>query len=426
MRIRYFDKITRSRYMTYEDGSTEVPEYKGVRAIRAGMAEAVEGRSTPISMPDSMLVDTPMRREKMDFGKLGKDDYDPYLTPICWVQDYGRTGSGVGGAEFSNAQVIKVGRELGFDIKVVTDRDKGVNKKTDGEMVRAGFSGKAKRWLADAKVIILNNLSGFDSLQTQELLILAFEMNHPIVRYEHDYGFCRRRTSLNCGGNLDTCVMDERGHEDKVNDAVRQSMPLCRLRHIETMRQLFNAAILNVFISPQQAEIHRKVLGDVIEPCFLLTPPIDVNHFKPVPKATREKNTVVSMTGKIHHWVKGEGNLLRHIEEHPEYKYTIHSEQNADSAAKFGKFGDRVKYLPPVGYDKLPEVYSRHEYTIHLPAGWEPSGRTVWEGLLCGTKQITNDRVGSMQMDIPKSRDKARETIKTGPYRFWREIERRI
>ena len=102
-------------------------------------------------------------------------------------------------------QVRQAGKELGFDIRVVTEQERGVNKKADGSKIEAGFSSRAKRWLTDSKFIVLNNFSSFDSLQQQELLVTLFELGHPYVRYEHDYGFCRRRTSLNCDGNLNTC-----------------------------------------------------------------------------------------------------------------------------------------------------------------------------------------------------------------------------
>jgi hypothetical protein len=77
-----------------------------------------------------------------------------------------------------------------------------------------------------------------------------------------------------------------------------------------------------------------------------------------------------------------------------------------------------------VPYEKLPETYNQYEFVACLPAGWEPSGRTPWEGWLAGCKQITNDRVGSMQMGLdPEKRKETVEKLKTGPYRFWNQIE---
>jgi hypothetical protein len=111
--------------------------------------------------------------------------------------------------------------------------------------------------------------------------------------------------------------MDERGNEEEANKQIKEGKGLCKIRMIELMRQMFARAALNVFISPQQAEIHRKVLGDVIEPYHLLTPPIDTEHFKKISKIHRKKSHVVSMSGKIHHWVKGKGNLQRHIKWEP-------------------------------------------------------------------------------------------------------------
>ncbi len=86
-----------------------------------------------------------------------------------------------------------------------------------------------------------------------------------------------------------------------------------------------------------------------------------------------------------------------------------------------------MRYLPPARYEELPRIYNQHEYCIHMPQGWEPSGRTPWEGFLCGCKPLVNGRVGSCQLGLDtKDYKKARERIKNGPYRFWREIERRL
>ena len=227
---------------------------------------------------------------------------------------------------------------------------------------------------------------------------------------------------MNCNGDLNTCSYDDGSKTLEVENP----QAVCRLSRIEAFRQMFDQSILNVFIGGDQMRIHRKVLGDCIDPCWFLPPPIDTDHFRVIPNIKRKKGSVISMSGKIHHWVKGQPNLIKHIEENPRYTYTIYSEQDPKSQALFAKYGERVKYLPPIPYEKLPEEYNKHEFVFHQPQGWEPGGRSPFEGALCGCIPIINDRVGYAQQGLPTKREELKEAIKTGPIRFWREIERRL
>ena len=191
---------------------------------------------------------------------------------MCWVQCVGRTHTGVGGAEFSNNQVIQAGREMGYDVRVVTEEDRDKKQKK-------GFNGRAKKLLTQAEFVVMNDTNAFDQLQWEQLLVLFFENNQRYVRYEHDYGFCRRRTSLNCGGERNTCKrFDCNTPEELKQEAIEKGIGYCWERTIDLFRHIFQGSILNIFISPQQKDIHQKALGDVVKPYWYLPPPLDVNH----------------------------------------------------------------------------------------------------------------------------------------------------
>jgi glycosyltransferase involved in cell wall biosynthesis len=411
--------ISRDLAMRFGGREANVSEDEALRFIKKGMAKPAEAPPKPVRMPERRQVTGPARRRQYDTRKLPGEEYEPYLTPVAWVQDFGRTGIGIGGAEFSNDRVVEVGRSLGFDVRVITEKQHDKYDRRLGWNT-ASFSEQAKHMLADASFVVLNNTSSFSRTQWMELLFTLFDRGVPFVRYEHDYGFCRRRTSLNCEGERNTCETSEGADQEKTG------LGKCWQKTIDLYRHIFCGARLSVFIGRDQERIHRAALGDEIDPFMFLTPPLDVEHFRPVPNVIRRKNSVVSMTGKIHHWVKGLHNLAAHIREHPKFQYTVYGEVNDEAARILMEFSPRVKYLKPIPYEQLPLEYSRHEYVIHLPEGWEPSGRTPWEGFLCGCKMIVNERVGSCQLGIPDDREKAREVIQTGPYRFWRAAENAV
>ncbi|NPA79493.1 MAG: glycosyltransferase family 4 protein [Thermotogae bacterium] len=58
------------------------------------------------------------------------------------------------------------------------------------------------------------------------------------------------------------------------------------------------------------------------------------------------------------------------------------------------RLGDRVRFLPPVPYERMPEMYRRYDVLV-LPSKDEVFGFVVVEALLSSTAAVVSDRVGA-------------------------------
>jgi len=341
-------------------------ETQAVKAIKEGKAIPQKDPSLP------ELSDEPKQRiahKARDYGGRRVRGF-PY---VAWVHD---THSAVGGAELSNQEVIRVGREFGFEIY---------------ECYPDTFD---KQKLIEADFLIINGFFTFSDEQYHFIMDLLFEYKRPFVKYEHDH--------REINGNL------------------------ARPR---VAQLLFGRSFLNVFISPFQVENHRKVLGDSVEPYYLLPPPIDINKFKIIKGVERDKNKFVNMTGKLWH-SKGLSQVVNYIKAQRNYRLNFHIyTRKLPEVEKVFSDLKNVFVYEPVKNDTLPEIYNTAQYVLHLPQAWEAAGRTIAEGVLCGCKPIMNGNVGlssfsSFHLEDEKfDYDKFREYIRIGPIRFWKSVE---
>jgi hypothetical protein len=273
-------------------------------------------------------------------------------TRIAWVQD--NPIDWRGGAEFSARQVMAVGERCGFHIEIVTPSE---------------FSDGV---LANADLIVLNNLWRFSGEQMREILAVLFERCVPYVKYEHDHR---------------------------------------ELTRPEFSRRLFEHAAANVFLSPVHRDNHAETLGARGE-CIPLA--IDVDAYRPVVGVTRVPGTALVCNVRT---IKTWDRLKSYIAEHPEIRFTV-------LAATDIIRGKNVKTIPPVPPEKMPALYSGHEFMVHLPDAWCAGERVVLEAALCGCKIVANERVGhaSWGWDLTDM-EALRERLTDAPYEFWRLID---
>jgi hypothetical protein len=273
-------------------------------------------------------------------------------TRIAWVQDNGIDWKG--GAEFSARQVIAVGERCGFHIKLVTPTE---------------FAAEA---LANADLIVLNNLWRFSGEQMQAILAALFERRIPYVKYEHDHR---------------------------------------ELTRPEFSRRLFTHAALNIFLSPVHRDNHGEGLGATGE-CIPLA--IDVDAFQAVPGVARAPGTALVCNVRT---IKTWDRLKSYIAEHPEIRFSV-------LAANDVIRGRNVKTIPPVLPEKMPALYSAHEFLVHLPDAWCAGERVVLEAALCGCKIVANERVGHASWGWDLADTAAlRERLIDAPFEFWRLID---
>lgn len=203
------------------------------------------------------LVKQQLVKEKFP---IGKDDFSSKdKIKIAWVMDYSKNG----GSELSSKFLIKIGRNLGFDIVTVTP------------------SVFRRRALNTADLIVINNFFEFPQHRMIEIYKAIYEKNTPYVKYEHDYR---------------------------------------ELTRIDTIsRQMFTRSKLNIFISPAHKEAHIKKLGDQIgnhSMCFPLA--IDTELFQKHSNIKRVNDSVLIPTAR-----KGKDSIVRYIVENKEKEYTF-------------------------------------------------------------------------------------------------------
>jgi hypothetical protein len=85
-----------------------------------------------------------------------------------------------------------------------------------------------------------------------------------------------------------------------------------------------------------------------------------------------------------------------------------------------------------VPYEKMPEVYSAHQYLVHILDGWGANERVIWEASLCGCQIVANKMVGGLSWGNEGFNVNltggiiVREWLEKAPYLFWREIDDRM
>jgi hypothetical protein len=271
---------------------------------------------------------------------------------IAWVQDNGIDWRG--GAEFSARLVVAVGQRCGFHVELVTPTQFATDV------------------LANADLIVLNNLWRFAGDQMQAIQAALFERRTPYVKYEHDHR---------------------------------------ELTRPEFSRRLFEHAAANVFLSPIHRDNHREDLGATGE-CIPLA--IDVDAYRPVPGVARVPGTALVCNVRT---IKTWDRLKSYIAEHPEIRFTVLA--TADVIK-----GRNVKTTSPVLPEKMPALYSAHEFLVHLPDAWCAGERVVLEAALCGAKIIANERVGHASWGWDLADTVAlRERLIDAPFEFWRLID---
>lgn len=323
--------------------------------------------AVPVSSFDNPPVDKVLKDKKEfkdKFKSVGK------RPRVGWVQDT----SVYGGAELSNKVVIKAGEELGYIFYVCTPES---------------FD---KKKLIECDFLVINNFFFFAPGQFHFILDLLFEYKKPYVKYEHD-------------------------HREIIGPDARPMLA----------RLLFNQSFLNIFISPMQEQNHRRHLGMIIDPYYLLPPAIDTGIFKLLDGIKRDPKLAVNTCGRLYN-SKGYYRMLQFALNKKDLNFEIYTRDHKEIAEPFEQLKN-VRVFPLVEHDYLPKVYNRATYTIHLPQGLEACGRTIAEGLLCGCEPIVNDNLGIMSFEDLHIGDKKwfryekfKFLIEQGPYSFWKAV----
>lgn len=283
----------------------------------------------------------------------------------------------IGGAEYSNLQIINAGISLGYDIEI--------DDLSDFE--------KTKALIKTADVTILNNLVKCE--YEFDLIDFLLENSFAYVKWEHDYGLCEKR-SLYClnSSRVKNC---------------------CTTHRYKQYRNLFAKAILNVFQSPMHLEKHQHMYGDAIQNTYILPPPIQVSKIQDSPE--KEKDLVLFL-GNLN-FVKGGNQLVTFAEENPQYNIQVFGENRL----KRRVLPSNISLQEKVPNEEVLKELGKAEYFFFQPQWFEPSGRVAAEAFLSGCKFISNNNVGLFSYDFyPENREEAKRQMEASPNIFWDKV----
>lgn len=325
--------------------------------------------------------------------------YSNRKTRVSWVNESDmevETNRKVWGAESSSEYLINTGKDLGYDIQEVT---------------RKRFNTS---FLYNSDLIVINSVNQLKKDRLDAIRHAIFELGIPYITYQHDYCFCPFRVQIRCNGVLSSTICRD------------CSSPIRKYGEsfLDFYRRVLSNSSLNLFISFPQEKIYRRVYGGVIDPSFVILPPVDPDKYYIYPSFRRDPNLIVCTSGRLNSPNKGWGNIKKYIEKNPGFRYELYTMSN-DDIVSFARRKTNVKLFSPIHRDHIPEVYNRASKMLCLPDGPEPAGRTPVEAALCGCTPVMNNNVGvshfPLSWDDPENLSRE---IKDGAVKTWVEIER--
>jgi glycosyltransferase involved in cell wall biosynthesis len=209
---------------------------------------------------------------------------------------------------------------------------------------------------------------------------------HPSVRILHNHHFCI----------YDTFLCQNFDYPSKMPLFKKVGFIICLLKP-----QCYNInedVDLYVFHSPLQKQVTERFFGREFKNGVVITSSIDTSAFFDK-KEDRLGACAINSTA----WIKGINNVKKWCRENKE-ELTL------------------IKNIPHI---KMNNVYNKHEFFIHLPNWYEPSGRMVFEAALAGCKVITNNRVGATSFNWWGT-EKMRDELKKSKDEFWAILERKF
>lgn len=177
-------------------------------------------------------------------------------------------------------------------------------------------------------------------------------------------------------------------------------------RHL--VRRLYEASVLNVFLSPlHQAVVERILHLSQRPPAFILKPLIDTQLFHDMGLPRDIENLFVGVISEA----KGLDTMRQRFRDTDIYLVgRVAPGTSVD-------FGHHVDHVP---YDEIPRWMNRAKNFVFLPRWPEAQGRVVAEAALCGCNIVGNENVGALSFDFdladPSHYQNTEET-------FWKRLE---
>jgi glycosyltransferase involved in cell wall biosynthesis len=300
-----------------------------------------------------------------------------------------------GGGEMITRRLLQVGRARGHDIRITSVRP-----------TRKAFHSKPDVTLA---MDVFNHGHTFLSLGAWRSFATSFLHSvigsKPLVHITTAYADVCNLPSLPCSG-IDPTPCPFKPLPLLSRALLRDFGSDC-FACTPAVRSLYEAAMLNVFLSPLHKETTERVLGRTLESTFILKPVVNAALFR---NEHRERDIDYLFVGLI-----GEAKGLNAMR----VRFKNCDIRLIGRIAPGTKldFGQYVGFLP---YEEVPLWMNRARNFVFLPRWPEPQGRVVVEAALCGCRIIANDNVGALSFNFdlsdPTQYADAEES-------FWRAVE---
>lgn len=283
-----------------------------------------------------------------------------------------------GGGEQVTRRLIETGRKRGHKIKVVA-----MKPKKYGLLSRITMHRRPDLWV----LFDVFNCPEHKKHFTQSF-ITSIILSGRYVIGQNAYADTCYLNALPCNGIFgdgDNCVVNKSDYYDYYGNNHGWKDGYCP---INDNRELFENAMLNIFVSPLHASVFQKIYPAITSTTYIQRPLIDVDMFED--KKMKRDIKYASYGGMSE--AKGFYNIRQRF---PDEEIVFFGSNNGDLAEKY-EYGKIIGRIP---YDKMPAFLNRVEYYLHMPRWPEPQGLIVNQAALCGCKLITNENVGALTQD---------------------------
>lgn len=297
---------------------------------------------------------------------------------ILWMNDLSLDHSG--GACISSLAMIRKGEELGHTI--ISTYPENIQEELDKN--NGSFS-----ILDEYDLIVLNNINLF------KIEIIEHIIKHrKYIKYEHDYCYCAYRDGT-CGIKHSLCVP------------------------AEIFVDLFTNSKLNIFFSPIQLQVFKKVFREVLRDAIVIPAPMEKGEFYKLENATEYDYLYAGVIAEH----KGLNQILDFADQHPQWSFHF-AGKPVDT-----KLMDRIKtkhtYLGDLPHSIMPHVYPKYKYFLFNSQMYESFGITLVEALLSGcnlAKFSGTWKSGMESYELPL--DQMADKCYAAPSIFWKEVEK--
>jgi len=281
---------------------------------------------------------------------------------VLFVSDFD-LDTAPGGAQISNAAIVKKGRELGYEI------------------VEHFYNSSITDFLSHYDLLISSNMASISSSVDKINFILKHK-NH--VRLEHDS---------------------------------------CQYLTDQGRKLIFGSSKINFFLSDFHLNFFKELYGDIFGNTEIVYDQIDTEVFK---KSNLEKIYDVVYCGYLHP-DKGFQNLLEFAETNPNRKIDvfgmIDKTINIKSLDSLHNITFHDQWLDK---GQVAKVFQQSKAVFHSPIVNEPFCRMIAESILCGVEEIIGfpNKIGSFLEFEKVGYDEFSNCCENAASEFWEKVEK--